>query len=788
MTSLESLIKLEAEYTRNPRAFSAKTEKMEFSNAIFPRLALADRTWGPVWLNDEKLRLSPPEVFTPRLDAEQLIRLTPEMGFNLNAADHLKFTKGRFPGFVIAGGAVVDILNGRVDLDGDVDIFVCASDDGSSSSLDALRDPQNLGDKIEEIKSTFGLVLKTSTQMSLNYTVAEAVKDGDVNAASFLFGKRHKYQIIRAVYRTTLQLLLGFDLDCAAVAFDGVDFWATRRFLTSWETKQNLVDPGRYGASYVHRTLKYKLRYGIEPYVPSSELIRAHLAASIQAYEDLASRSDSEEFQKRMITIGEIMSIRRNHSLVERHLKKARTYDAAEREERRRARTARRQQRRVPKASARSLSPVRASPLRSVSPLRSIAQMYASPKPSSRPSIRSASSRVPDPSLYATPQRSRSVLRVPSAPLRSSALRPASPMRSPVRLPLPSLRSSRASSSPRTPPRSSMTPWSPSESVRRSPMGSPNGSVSRLPIPDVSRGSSPMYTIPSPSPRTLPRRSASPVRSPGVLVRPLVSAVSSPRTPPRRSASPLGSSRVLASPRSSIRSPRTPPRRSVSPLRSPRGDDSANPHSNYYEFVRTSRPKTYQRLVTSRLMEIFAFLYKRSDGIRHKVKCGIKNIKALYKAYPMYSPEYKAKVVQLLDTPVKSGPNSPGIRMVLRFAEEATLESIRGARDVPSDDVVLRTLYDAAEEATSFLQSSDSWYWRIVRKDALAEVVARLEMNQLYEYLSSLEPKGRKLQGRKKVEHFIEVLIAEITKLELMGWDYDAPNLSQRPKNTIYSA
>lgn len=289
MSEIDKLKAIVESYNQDPVKFerdvieAIKTGEVPKDNTLFPYYVLLDKVWSQTWTTDEFFRLSNPTVFTRDLDGDHLFLLTDELqerlGFVPGAqerAERFFFDKlfedyrdegrlSQFNNYVIAGGSVVDMLLNKIRSNSDCDIFFYTY----SGEID-------LSATIRSVERMFDLSYKSFTKKSINYKVKSHLNTLDEEnkdkREEFYSTSRCRYQIIRSVYRSILQILLGFDLDCASVAFDGKNFWATKRFIKSWRTKSNLVDPGRYGGSYLYRMKKYQDRYGINPYVPSKEL------------------------------------------------------------------------------------------------------------------------------------------------------------------------------------------------------------------------------------------------------------------------------------------------------------------------------------------------------------------------------------------------------------------------------------------------------------------------------------------------------------------------------------
>ncbi|KAI9199230.1 uncharacterized protein BJ171DRAFT_445672 [Polychytrium aggregatum] len=74
-------------------------------------------------------------------------------------------------------------------------------------------------------------------------------------------------QIVLRLYRSPAEILMGFDVDCCGVGFDGQNVYATRRAHLAISSKVNCVDMSRRSTSYEVRLAKYAER-GYEIAVP----------------------------------------------------------------------------------------------------------------------------------------------------------------------------------------------------------------------------------------------------------------------------------------------------------------------------------------------------------------------------------------------------------------------------------------------------------------------------------------------------------------------------------------
>ena len=71
-------------------------------------------------------------------------------------------------------------------------------------------------------------------------------------------------QIVLRLYKTPAEVLLGFDLDCVGVGFDGTDVWALPRARRAVNYRMNVADPSRQTyrtTSYEYRLWKYRYQY-----------------------------------------------------------------------------------------------------------------------------------------------------------------------------------------------------------------------------------------------------------------------------------------------------------------------------------------------------------------------------------------------------------------------------------------------------------------------------------------------------------------------------------------------
>ncbi|KAF3936886.1 hypothetical protein ABW19_dt0206096 [Dactylella cylindrospora] len=81
------------------------------------------------------------------------------------------------------------------------------------------------------------------------------------------YPNRH-IQIVLRLYSSISEILTGFDVSCACVAYDGKQVYANPRAITSWILQCNDIDLTRRSPSYEFRLSKYRQR-GFEVFYPS---------------------------------------------------------------------------------------------------------------------------------------------------------------------------------------------------------------------------------------------------------------------------------------------------------------------------------------------------------------------------------------------------------------------------------------------------------------------------------------------------------------------------------------
>ncbi|RKP26202.1 hypothetical protein SYNPS1DRAFT_8157, partial [Syncephalis pseudoplumigaleata] len=93
-------------------------------------------------------------------------------------------------------------------------------------------------------------------------------------------------QIVLRLYRSPAEILMGFDVDCCSVGYDGSRVWALPRAREAIVRRQNSVDMTRRSPSYEVRLAKYSKR-GFEIRVPSLDRERINPTIYERSFEKL---------------------------------------------------------------------------------------------------------------------------------------------------------------------------------------------------------------------------------------------------------------------------------------------------------------------------------------------------------------------------------------------------------------------------------------------------------------------------------------------------------------------
>ncbi|CUS09476.1 unnamed protein product [Tuber aestivum] len=128
----------------------------------------------------------------------------------------------------------------------DIDLFI-----------HGIEDPQEAIEKMAAIESTVkdNLLWETTTVRTKN-TITIVSQ----------YPNRH-IQIVLRLYKSVSQILTGFDVNCACVAYDGTRVLAVPRAIAAAMTQCNDIDLTRRSPSYENRLAKYSRR-GFEVYCP----------------------------------------------------------------------------------------------------------------------------------------------------------------------------------------------------------------------------------------------------------------------------------------------------------------------------------------------------------------------------------------------------------------------------------------------------------------------------------------------------------------------------------------
>ena len=145
---------------------------------------------------------------------------------------------------VAAGGAIVNILTQPSETKlNDIDLFVYGLNlEQTKSKMDHIVDA----------------IKRKSTDM--NYETRTYMNNNVVNIYVFDTRKILQVQIILRLYETLTHVLVGFDVDCCCVGFDGKYIVTTQRGFKSLKYRINVASIHRRSPSYENRLIKYSLR------------------------------------------------------------------------------------------------------------------------------------------------------------------------------------------------------------------------------------------------------------------------------------------------------------------------------------------------------------------------------------------------------------------------------------------------------------------------------------------------------------------------------------------------
>jgi hypothetical protein len=144
---------------------------------------------------------------------------------------------------VVAGGSIVNIITNSESKLNDIDLFVYGLDkDKGLTKIDHI---------INSIKQ------KSS---DLNYETRVYMNEHVINIYVFDTKKLLQVQIILRLYDTLVQIMVGFDVDCCCVCWNGKKIQTTQRGLYALKHRVNLASLTRRSPSYENRLIKYSAR------------------------------------------------------------------------------------------------------------------------------------------------------------------------------------------------------------------------------------------------------------------------------------------------------------------------------------------------------------------------------------------------------------------------------------------------------------------------------------------------------------------------------------------------
>ena len=131
---------------------------------------------------------------------------------------------------------------------------ICALNGFERSDIDiflyGIESDEDASEKVEKI-----------FQMVKNNSGGDAVFMRSQHAITLLGRNPHRdVQIVLRMYNKPSEVILGFDIDAVAVAFDGNDVYATERAMLALRARTNVVNVTRRSTTYGKRLTKYALR------------------------------------------------------------------------------------------------------------------------------------------------------------------------------------------------------------------------------------------------------------------------------------------------------------------------------------------------------------------------------------------------------------------------------------------------------------------------------------------------------------------------------------------------
>ena len=144
---------------------------------------------------------------------------------------------------VIAGGAIVNIITKSSAKLNDVDMFVYGL---------------NKKDATDKIDQVINHIKQKASDMK--YETRVYMNNNVINVYVFDVRKLLQIQIILRLYDSLTKVLMGFDVDCCAVAFNGCNILTTKRGENAIKYRVNVANLQRRSPSYENRLIKYSFR------------------------------------------------------------------------------------------------------------------------------------------------------------------------------------------------------------------------------------------------------------------------------------------------------------------------------------------------------------------------------------------------------------------------------------------------------------------------------------------------------------------------------------------------
>ena len=166
-----------------------------------------------------------------------------EFNMEFSKKTHDLLTYVSWNNLVVAGGALVNIITKSDAKLNDVDLFVYGL---------------NKKDTTEKIDQVISHIKQKAADM--NYETRAYMNKNVINLYVFDTKKLLQIQIILRLYDSLTKILMGFDVDCCAVAFNGSNILTTVRGEYALKHRVNVANLQRRSPSYENRLIKYSFR------------------------------------------------------------------------------------------------------------------------------------------------------------------------------------------------------------------------------------------------------------------------------------------------------------------------------------------------------------------------------------------------------------------------------------------------------------------------------------------------------------------------------------------------